>query len=119
MAALLIIFELIPGVILTLFSAGEQMRQIGMVCLRACVLSLPFGAASMILSTSMQALDHSRYALLINLLRQCILLIGCFALLSALTHSQKLIWFAVPVTEIVTFAVSMLLNRRFHRDLGV
>ena len=119
MAALLIVFELIPGVILTLFSAGEQMRQIGMVCLRACVLSLPFGAASMILSTSMQALDHSRYALLINLLRQCILLIGCFALLSALTHSQKLIWFAVPVTEIVTFAVSMLLNRRFHRDLGV
>lgn len=119
MCLLLVIFELIPGTILTLFSAGEQMREIGMVCLRACVLSLPFGAVSMILSTSMQALDHSRYALVINLLRQCILLIGSFALLSALTGSQMLIWFAVPTTEIITFAVSLVLNRRFHRDLGV
>ncbi|MBQ3879644.1 MAG: MATE family efflux transporter [Oscillospiraceae bacterium] len=119
MCLLLVIFELIPGTILTLFSAGEQMREIGMVCLRACVLSLPFGAVSMILSTSMQALDHSRYALVINLLRQCILLISSFALLSALTGSQMLIWFAVPATEIITFAVSLVLNRRFHRDLGV
>ena len=119
MCLLLVIFELIPGTILTLFSAGEQMREIGMVCLRACVLSLPFGAVSMILSTSMQALDHSRYALVINLLRQCILLIGSFALLSTLTGSQMLIWFAVPATEIITFAVSLVLNRRFHRDLGV
>ena len=117
MCVLLIIFEIFPGTILTMFSAGEQMREIGMICLRACVISLPFGAVSMILSTSMQALDHSRYAMVINLLRQCVLLIGCFAVISAITHSQKLIWFAVPITEIVTFAVSLLLNRRFRKDL--
>ena len=93
------------------------MREIGMVCLRACVLSLPFGAVSMIFSTSMQALDHSRFSLVINLMRQCVLLIGSFALISALTHSQKLIWFAVPITEVITFAVSLLLNRKLHRDL--
>ena len=119
MCALAVLFECIPGAILTMFSAGEQMRAIGMVCLRACVISLPFGAVSMIRSTSMQALDHSRYALVINLLRQCVLLIGCFALISALTHSQTWIWFAVPVTEIVTFAVSGVLGARFKRDLGV
>ena len=119
MCALMVLFECIPGVILTLFSAGDQMRAIGVACLRACVISLPFGAVSMILSTSMQALDHSRYAMLINLLRQCVLLIGCFALLSALTHSPKLIWLAVPITEIVTFSVSVALNRRFRRNLGM
>ena len=119
MCALAVLFECIPGAILTMFSAGEQMRAIGMVCLRTCVISLPFGAVSMIRSTSMQALDHSRYALVINLLRQCVLLIGCFELISALTHSQTWIWFAVPVTEIVTFAVSGVLGARFKRDLGV
>ena len=119
MCALAVIFEIIPGTVLTMFSAGEQMRLIGMACLRACVVSLPFGAVSMIYSSSMQALDHSRYALLINMLRQCVLLIGCFALLSALTHSQQLIWLAVPITEIVTFAVSGVLYRRFRRDLGM
>ena len=119
MCALAVLFELIPGTVLTMFSAGEQMRLIGMACLRACVVSLPFGAVSMIYSSSMQALDHSRYALLINMLRQCVLLIGCFALLSAITHSQQLIWLAVPITEIVTFAVSSVLNCKFRRDLGM
>ena len=117
MGLLLIVFELIPGTVLTMFSAGEQMREIGMVCLRACVLSLPFGAVSMILSTSMQALDHSRFAMFINLLRQCVLLIACFALIATLTHSQTLIWFAVPITEVVTFGVSVALNRKLHSDL--
>ncbi len=81
------------------------------------VLSLPFGAVSMILSTSMQALDHSRYALIINLMRQCVLLIASFALLSLLTHSQELICLAVPVTEIVTFVTALVLNARFQKHL--
>ena len=117
MTVLLMVFELIPGSILTLFNAGDQMREIGTMCLRACVISLPLGAVSMMLSTSMQALDHSRYALLINLLRQCVLMIASFAVLSALTHSEKFLWFAVPTTEIITFAVSCLLNRRFRKAI--
>ena len=119
MMILLIILELIPGVILTLFSAGEQMRAIGMVCLRLCVISLPFAAVTMLMSTSMQALDHARYSLLINMMRQCVLLIGSFALISALTHNQKMLWLAVPVTEIITFLVALLLYRKFRKDLNV
>ena len=119
MCLLLIVFELIPGTVLSMFSAGEQMREICMSCVRACVICLQFGAVSMILSTSMQALDHSRYAMVINLLRQCVLLIACFALISALTHSQKTIWLAVPITEIITFGVSLWANGKLHRDLGL
>ena len=119
MCLLLIVLELAPGVILTLFSAGVQMRDIGMVCLRACVISLPFAAVSMILSTSMQALDHSRYAMLINMMRQCVLLVVSFLGISMLTHSQKLIWLAVPVTELITFLVSLRLYSLFRRHLDV
>ncbi|MBR2990028.1 MAG: hypothetical protein IKF51_01035, partial [Solobacterium sp.] len=98
---------------------GETMRSIGMICLRACVLSLPFGAVSMILSTSMQALDHARYAFIINILRQCILLIAGFALISSLTGNIRLIWFAVPLTELITFFISLLLYRSFRRNLRI
>ena len=73
----------------------------------------------MMLSTSMQALDHSRYALVINLLRQCVLMIASYSVLSALIHNVKYIWFAVPATEIITFAVSLLLNRRFRRTIMI
>ena len=85
MCFLAAVLECTPGAILTMFSAGEQMREIGMMCLRMCVATLPLGAVSMILSTSMQALDHSRFSLVINMLRQCVLLIVFFALISALT----------------------------------
>ena len=119
MCCLAVLFEIIPGTILTLFSAGDTMRTIGTACLRACVLSLPFGAVSMILSTSMQALDHARYSFVINILRQCVLLIGGFALLSALTHSLQLIWLAVPFTEITVFLLSTMLYSRFRRNLGI
>ncbi len=95
------------------------MRDIGMVCLRACVISLPFAAVSMILSTSMQALDHSRYAMLINMMRQCVLLVLSFLGISMLTHSQKLIWLAVPVTELITFLVSLRLYSLLRRHLDV
>ena len=119
MCFLAVLFELIPGTVLTMFSAGETMRSIGMICLRACVLSLPFGAVSMILSTSMQALDHARYAFIINILRQCILLIAGFALISSLTGNIRLIWFAVPLTELITFFISLLLYRSFRRNLRI
>ena len=119
MCILAVIFEIIPGTVLTMFSAGETMRSIGMVCLRACVLSLPFGAVSMILSTSMQALDHARYAFVINIMRQCVLLIGSFAVISSLTGSIRLIWFAVPFTEITTFFISLLLYRQFRRNTDI
>ena len=119
MCVLAAVLECMPGAILTMFSAGEQMREIGMMCLRMCVATLPLGAVSMILSTSMQALDHSRFSLVINMLRQCVLLIVFFALFSALTHSQKLLWLAVPATEFVTFCVSMLLSVKFRKDLKI
>ncbi len=119
MVTLMIIFEIVPGTVLTMFNAGEMMREIGMVCLRACVLSLPFGAVSMILSTSMQALDHARYSFVINIMRQCVLLIGSFFLLSRLTGSIRMIWFAVPFTEIVNFCLSLLLYRQFRKHLNI
>ena len=119
MMMLLVIFEIIPGSVLTMFNAGDQMRELGMVCLRACILSLPFGAVTMIRSTSMQALEHARYSLVINMLRQCVLLIASFSIISAIFRDPKLIWFAVPLTEGITFIVSTVLYGRFKRDLGI
>lgn len=119
MVLLVVIFELIPGAILAAFNAGEMMREIGLVCIRACVVSLPFGAIAMIQATGMQALDHARYALTVNMLRQCVFLIGSFALLSVLFHDIKLIWLAVPITDISVFLICCLFYRKFKKKLGI
>ncbi len=117
MSLLLVILELIPGVILTLFSASDYMRQIGIICIRTCVLTLPFGAASMIMSSGMQAIDHARYAFIINMLRQCVLLIGSFWLIATISKNQDLVWSAVLITEVTTCGVAIILYRKFKSHL--
>ncbi len=119
MCILTVVFELIPGVLLSLFNAGEYMRELGIVAIRMCVISLPLGAISGIYSTAMQALDHSRYAMIINLLRQCIFLISSFWIISVVFGSPKLIWAAIPLTEVLTFVTALLLNRKFTSNLGL
>ena len=52
-------------------------------------------------------------------LRQCVFLISSFSLISVITHSQTLIWFALPITEAAAFAVACGLNRRFRMDMGL
>jgi len=118
MIVLSIVLEFIPDVILHLFNASDTMLQMGRVCLRICVASLPFAAMALIFATCNTALDHARYALVINGLRQFALLIGAFYLLSLLFPSQlEYVWLAVLITELVTFVVALLLNRKFRKDL--
>ncbi len=119
MCVLTTVFELFPGALLSLFNAGEYMRELGTAAIRLCVISLPLGAISGIFSTSMQALDHSRYSLVINLLRQCVFLIASFWTISKVFGSPRLIWAAIPVTETLTFITALLLKRRFTKNIGL
>ena len=94
-----------------------NMMRIGVTALRFLVLSLPFGGGSIILSTTMQALRHSRYTLAVNILRQLVLITGLFALLSALFHDLDRLWAAVPVSELISFLIALLLERALLRHL--
>lgn len=114
-----VVLELGPGIILHLFNAGDQMMEIGQTALRICVASLPFGGASLVRSTSMQALDHAQFTLIINILRQFVVIVGSFLLLSILFHQLVLIWFAVPMTECICFGVATFLYQKMKTDLFV
>ena len=115
----MILFELIPGKLLVMFSASDYMMSIGKVALRICCISLIFGAANIILTSAMQAMDHSRYTLIINLMRQFIVLVPAFFLLSYITHDINKVWFAVPLAEMISAAVTLLFFRRMEKDLGL
>lgn len=114
---LFLVLELIPGAILYLFNASDNMLSIGMTALRTCILSLPLGGTCIILTTTMQALRHSRYTLIVNILRQFVYIVSCFALLSFLTHSLKVVWIAVPAAEALSLVTAAVFERRMWRDL--
>ncbi|MBR2765354.1 MAG: MATE family efflux transporter [Blautia sp.] len=117
MITLTLILEVETGTILTLFSASDNMREIGMHALRICVLSLTFGGGNIILSSSMQALRHARFTLIMNVLRNLIILTGAFMLLSLMFHDLTMLWFAVPFNEGVVFVIAVILYRKMRRHL--
>ena len=117
MTVLTIVFELIPGTLLSMFSAGEQMRAIGMTALRITVLSLVFGGTAVILTSAMQAMGHAKYTLIVNVLRGLVLPASGFFLMSALFHSLDRVWFAVPIADIIAALIAVYLYRRMKADL--
>ncbi|MGI6177386.1 MAG: MATE family efflux transporter [Eubacterium sp.] len=106
------IFELIPRTLLTLFSASENMMNIGVRALRICVISLTAGGTSIVLASQMQAMNKSSYALAINILRQFVFPVSLFFGLSAAFHDVGAVWWAVPATEALSLVVSLVLLKK-------
>jgi len=117
MTLLMVIFEIIPVPVLTLFSASENMMSIGVPALRLLCLSMPMGAACIITSTSFQSLNHAHYSLILNIGRQFVFLVGFFWLLS-LTGNLTLFWLAVPITEGISMIIAFFLSRKMLKHLN-
>ena len=116
MVVLVLVFTQIPTQLLRLFSASDTMLSIGVTALRITCLSLPFGAVTLILSSSFQALGYSRYTLLINLGRQLFFIVP-IAWLMSLTGQLPLVWTATVIAEAMSMVLSVVLNRRVHKKL--
>ena len=100
--------------LLGLFSASENMYAIGMAAVRICALSLPFGAYTVILSSSFQSLGNPRNTFLVNMCRQLIILVPIAWLLS-LIGDVRYIWAAFPVADAATMLISMGISRRLMK----
>ena len=117
MVLLLIVFQLFPAALLSLFSASENMFSIGIRALRTASWSLPFGATVVIFSSSFQALGRSRYALLLNLCRQLFFIVPIAWALS-LTGRLELVWLAIVIAEAMSAALATGLRRKMLRDFA-
>ena len=113
----MVVLECLPGSVLRLFSASETMLGMGVPAMRIICISLPLGALSIIASASMQALRHPNYTLILNILRQFVVIVGCFALLNLAFHRLTIVWFAVPVTEAICIIIALFLYRRTMANL--
>ncbi len=109
-----LVYEAIPGRMLGLFDASEHMLALGIPALRICAVSLPFGAMTVICSSSYQALGYSGFTLLVNVCRQMLLPLP-LAWLLARSGVLERVWAAVPVSEALTFLLAALICRMVVR----
>ena len=110
-----IVFELIPGVLLKLFSASDDMLAIGIPALRIIAVHFPIAAAAIVMGSIFQAFAKSIYSLFVSVGRQLVVLIPVAYLLS-LTGNLNAVWFAFPIAEVVSLILSLTFFRIVYRD---
>lgn len=109
----LTLFQLIPGTMLGLFDASENMLKIGIPALRIVSLSFIFAGFCIIASSVFQALGNGVYSLIVSVARQLLVILPV-AFIFAKLFGLHMVWWAIPIAEIVSVILSALLLKRIY-----
>ncbi|MCR5209976.1 MAG: MATE family efflux transporter [Lachnospiraceae bacterium] len=106
-----LVFEIIPGILLSMFDATDEMIKIGVPALRIIAVHFPIAAVCIVLGSVFQAFSQSIYSLIVSLCRQLVVLIPVAWLLS-LTGKLDLVWLSFPAAEIGSLIVTLIFFRK-------
>ena len=111
----LIIFQTCSGFLLkNLFDASENMLSIGVPALRIISLCFLFAGYCIIVGSVFQALGNGVYILIVSVARQLLVILPV-AYLFARFFGLSMVWWSIPIAEIVSVILSTLLLRRIYR----
>ena len=111
-----IIFQTVPDVLLKMFDASETMLTIGIPALRVISLSFLFAAVGIACSSAFQALGYAVYSMLMSVARQLVVLLPV-AFLLAMSGEVRLVWFAFPIAEVVSFVVCIFFMLHINKTV--
>lgn len=109
-----VLFWVIPGQLLDIFNASDELKKIGIQALRVISLSFVFAALGIIFSSLFQALGMGMKSLFISVLRQLVVILPVAYLLSKIGLME--IWYAFPIAECVSLAASIFILYRLYHD---
>lgn len=110
------VMEIMPGRLLTLFSASDDMMAIGITALRTIAWHFPIAGLCIVLGSVFQAFGMSYYSLIVSLGRQIVVLIPVAYALS-LTGRLELVWWAFLISEVVSFILTIIFFRRINSSI--
>lgn len=111
-----IVFWSIPKFLLGFFDASDYMLTLGVPALRIISLSFPVASLCIAMGSMFQAFSKSKYSLIISVGRQLVVLIPV-AWLLAQTGEVQNVWWAFPVAELVSLALSVYFYKRINRNI--
>ena len=107
MAIGLLVMQILPVQLFSLFEASEEMLAIGVPALRTISLSFLFAGYCIIVGSMFQALGNGILSMVVSIARQLGVLLPVAFLLS-LTGNVNLIWLAFPIAEIASLTLSSI-----------
>ena len=115
MAAGLLLFQITPAFLLEhLFDASEHMLEIGVPALRTISLSFLFAGFCIIASSVFQALGNGVYSLIVSAARQLLVILPV-AYIFASVFGLHMVWWSIPIAEIVSLTLSAVLLIRIYK----
>lgn len=108
-------FMLLPGQLLGFFNPTEELLQVGIPALRIICLCFPLAALGLVSSNMYQAIGRGNYSLVMSLMRQLVVLVPVAWALAKVTNDVSMVWWAFPIAEAVSLAVSMMFFAHLYK----
>lgn len=112
-----LVFEIIPGVLLSMFKASDNMLSIGIPALRIIAIHFPVAALSIVLGATFMAFAKSYYSLIVSLMRQIGVLIPAAYILSKIFQNVNAVWWCFPIAEVVSLMVTLFFFSRIKKGI--
>ena len=112
----MIMIQIFPDAMLGLFNASEDMLTIGIPALRTMTISYIFAGFCIIAGSSFQALGNGLYSTITSFTRQLIFLVP-LAFLFAQTGVLEYVWYAWPLAELASLALSAVFLRKIIKKV--
>ena len=109
----LLVFQLFPAQMLQMFDASAHMLEIGVPALRIISLSFLFAGYCIIAGSVFQAMGNGVYSLIVSVARQLFVILPA-AYFFAAFFGLHMVWWAIPLAEIVSVLLSTILLRRIY-----
>ena len=116
MAVGLLLFQLFPKQLLSMFQASDTMLSIGVPALRIISLSFLLAGFGISCSSIFQALGKAVYSMCISIARQLVILLPA-AYLLAQSGNVNLVWWAFPIAELVSVCATAFFLMKINRSI--
>lgn len=112
----LAVIQVMPGTLLKMFNASDQMLAIGIPALRTISISFVFAGFCVIASSTFQALGNGVLSMIVSFTRQLVFLLPAAFILSKLGNID-LVWLSFPIAEIASVIISSICLRYLYNKV--
>ncbi|MCK8060473.1 MULTISPECIES: MATE family efflux transporter [unclassified Fusibacter] len=116
MSLWLVLFQLFPRQLLSIFNATPDMYSIGIDAMRIASVMFPMVAITIILSTSFNAIGKAHFSLAISSVRQLVILLPV-AYLLAKSIGVNGVWFSLVLSECVGVTLTVIIFTKVYRKI--
>ena len=113
----ILLFQTMPRQILEVFQVSESVMQLGISAMRIISISYIFAGFCIVCGSVCQALGKSIYSFFVSIGRQLVALLPSALLLSYIFNDIHKVWWAFPIAEIVSLAMSTFFIIRVLKKL--